>query len=218
MANDLAIAATNARSDSGGLGAGQGLLVLGLSTPSNCLAMRPPAYIETSRLKFSPVTLDDALPMFEGYAGQERPTRFMNFIRHKSLAESEAWAARCVACWGDGSAFPWTLTHRLTGAYIGNIELRVTPPKADFGYILCEDAWGQGYATEAASAAVGWALAQPEVFRVWATCHPENVASSRVLEKSGLRFEARLANWEARPQLGELAGDSLVYAATKTAS
>lgn len=183
--------------------------------PSNCLAMRPPAHFETSRLKFSPVALDDASLIFDGYASRERPTRFMNFARHECLAESEAWAARCVKCWNDGSAFPWTLTNRLTGAYIGNIELRLAPPKADFGYILCEDAWGQGYASEAASAIVGRALGQPEIFRVWATCHPDNVASARVLEKSGLRFEARLANWEARPQLGELAGDSLAYVVTK---
>ena len=178
----------------------------------------PAGHFKTSRLTFSPIALDDASRIFDGYASREISTRFMNFARHESLAESEAWAARCVDCWNDGSAFPWTLKQRHTGAYIGNLELRVAPPKADFGYAICEDAWGQGYATEAASAVVRWALQQPEIFRVWATCHPENAASARVLEKSGLRFEACLANWEARPQLGELAGDSLAYVVTKPAT
>jgi len=59
---------------------------------------------------------------------------------------------------------------------------------------------------------VDWAYAQPEIFRVWATCHPDNLASIRVLEKAGLLQEGRLENWEARPQLGLLAGPSLVFA------
>jgi len=49
------------------------------------------------------------------------------------------------------------------------------------------------------------------VHRVWATCHPDNGASIRVLEKAGLCFESKLRNWETRPNLGEAAGDSLVY-------
>ena len=104
---------------------------------------------------------------------------------------------------------------KATGQFIGTIELRVSPPKADFGYILGEAFWGQGFATEAAAAIVNWAIAQPSIYRVWATCHPQNVASIRVLEKAGLRFEATLANWEARPQRGEAAGPSMVYSLTR---
>ena len=88
-------------------------------------------------------------------------------------------------------------------------------PKADFGYILCRSHWGRGFASEAASAVVAWALAQPAIHRVWATCSPDNVRSARVLEKSGLRLEGRFAKWEARPNLGQAAGDSLVYAVTR---
>jgi RimJ/RimL family protein N-acetyltransferase len=101
---------------------------------------------------------------------------------------------------------------------LGCIELRVSPPKADFGYIFSEMAWGQGFGTEVATAVVNWAIAQPQIFRVWATCHPDNMASVRVLEKAGLSYEATLANWEARPQIDEPAGPSAVYAITKSAN
>jgi RimJ/RimL family protein N-acetyltransferase len=69
--------------------------------------------------------------------------------------------------------------------------------------------------SEAATAVVAWAMAQPAIHRVWATCAPDNVASVRVLEKAGLRLEGRLACWEARPNLGLAAGDCLVYALTR---
>src|SRR5262249_35859668 len=135
---------------------------------------------------------------------------------HGGLAESEAFARRCVQCWQDGSAFPWAIIVTETGDFAGTIELRIKPPKADFGYILCRSHWRRGYASEAASAVVSWAIAQPAIYRVWATCHPDNIASARVLEKSGLQWEGRLAQWEARPNLGEAAGDSFAYAKTRS--
>jgi ribosomal-protein-alanine N-acetyltransferase len=140
----------------------------------------------------------------------------MNFRTHESLSETEAFAARCVDCWKAGTAFPWAVVSKSTGKLLGCIELRVSPPKADFGYIFAEAAWGQGFGTEAAATVVNWAIAQPQIFRVWATCHPKNMASVRVLEKAGLLYEATLANWEARPQRDESAGPSAVYAITKS--
>lgn len=71
------------------------------------------------------------------------------------------------------------------------------------------------YATEASTAVVSWAIQQRGIFRVWATCHPDNLRSAKALEKSGLKLEGRLANWEPRPNIGETAGESLVYALTR---
>jgi RimJ/RimL family protein N-acetyltransferase len=158
--------------------------------------------------------VSDARDIFR-YASDAAATRFMIFPRHHAIVESESFARRCEQCWRDGSAFPWALTLAATAEFIGGIELRIHPPKADFGYILCAAHWGRGFASEAASCVVTWALAQPEIFRVWATCHPDNLASAHVLEKAGLRLEGRLARWEPRPNLGEEAGDSLVYAALR---
>jgi [ribosomal protein S5]-alanine N-acetyltransferase len=175
-------------------------------------APHPPETLATARLALRPLGLADAPGIFR-YASDAQATRFMVFATHRDIAEARAFAQRCERCWQDGSAFPWAIMH---GAdFVGAIELRLRPPKADFGYILCRAFWGRGFASEAARAIVGWAMAQPAIFRVWATCHPDNVASARVLEKSGLRREARLAAWEPRPNLGEPAGDSLVYALTR---
>jgi RimJ/RimL family protein N-acetyltransferase len=175
--------------------------------------MRPPEELVTERLRLRPLVESDAPAIFEGYASLEDATRWMIFPRHRSIDESLAFARRCEQVWRDGAAFPYAIT--LEGAFIGCIELRVTPPKANFGYILARTHWSQGFATEAARAIVEWARARPEIYRVWATCHPENRASARVLEKAGLSYETRLARWEARPNLAEPAGDSLVYALTR---
>lgn len=179
-------------------------------------APRPPETFATPRLTLRPIALADAAGIF-AYASDVENTRFMVFPRHRELADAETYARRCVACWQDGSAFPWAIVDRATGDLIGAIELRIRPPKADFGYILRRAFWRQGLMSEAAGAVVAWAIAQPSIHRVWATCAPDNVASARVLEKAGLGREARLACWEPRPNLGQPAGDSLVYALTRSA-
>lgn len=158
----------------------------------------------------------DAEAIFRTYAGEAAPTRFMPFERHRDLADSIAFAERCESCWASGSAFPWAVTETSSGRFMGVVELRLSPPRADFGYIFGEPFWGQGFASEAASVVVAWAIAQPSIHRVWATCHPGNTASAAVLRKAGLRYEATLANWEARPQLGEVAGPSDCYALTRS--
>ena len=55
----------------------------------------------------------------------------------------------------------------------------------EIGYGILEEYQGHGYATEAVSAVVNWALQQPGVTRVEAETVPDNRTSQRVLEKCG---------------------------------
>jgi [ribosomal protein S5]-alanine N-acetyltransferase len=174
--------------------------------------LRPPERFITERLQLRPLGQGDARNVFEGYSSCPEATRFMPFPRQTALAEAEAFVARCAACWGDGSAFPWAVEARDSGEFLGVIELGLAPPKAHFGYIYRRSAWGRGVATEAARTVVAWVLAQPALHRIWATCHPDNTPSARVLAAAGLEEEAVLACWEARPQLGEAAGPARIFA------
>ena len=56
---------------------------------------------------------------------------------------------------------------------------------AEIGYGIAEDYRGHGYATEAVSALADWALNQPGVSCVTAETEESNIASQRVLIKSG---------------------------------
>jgi RimJ/RimL family protein N-acetyltransferase len=59
-------------------------------------------------------------------------------------------------------------------------------------YHIGKEYWGQGYATEAAKAVVDSAFKIPEIVRVSADALTTNPASSRVLEKIGMKFEGCL--------------------------
>ena len=87
-----------------------------------------------------------------------------------------------------------------------------TPWRASTGYVLARDAWGSGYATEALARVVDVAK-EVGVKRLHAFCHPEHLASWRVLEKCGFAREATLRLYAEFPNFlpGEPC-DTLCYA------
>jgi RimJ/RimL family protein N-acetyltransferase len=57
---------------------------------------------------------------------------------------------------------------------------------AQFGWYLRSDRWGRGYATEATRLLLDFGFSVLNRATMWATVDPDNVASLRVLGKSGL--------------------------------
>ena len=66
---------------------------------------------------------------------------------------------------------------------------------ADLGWYLRPEYWGKGFATEATDLILGFAFSDARLHRVQATCDPNNLASKRVLEKSGLTYEGTIRHF-----------------------
>ncbi len=62
-------------------------------------------------------------------------------------------------------------------------------PETEIGYRLARAHWGRGYATEAAKAVRDYGFHTLNLPRLIALIDPQNVASIRVAEKIGLRYE-----------------------------
>jgi len=92
-------------------------------------------------------------------------------------------------------AFELAIVRREDDELIGGLRLShqsALQRDASVGYLLRRDAWGVGYATEATRALVDYGFGTLGVHRIWATCDVDNVASARVLEKTGMRREGIL--------------------------
>ncbi len=72
------------------------------------------------------------------------------------------------------------------GAHIGELCFKGLSQEgvAEIGYGILDDHQGHGYATEAISALVEWALHQHGVICIKAEIEEHNIASERVLEKT----------------------------------
>ena len=79
-----------------------------------------------------------------------------------------------------------------SGIHIGDVGICVDvdePRLARVGFTLASDAHGQGYATEAVTAALDYLFGRGK-HRVSAECDPRNGASVALLERLGMRREA----------------------------
>lgn len=90
------------------------------------------------------------------------------------------------------------VTLRDTDEVVGQVTLktdryipRLRQRTSELGFMLRRDYWGRGIATEAARLLLDFAFGQLGLHRVFAVVDEDNLASVRVLEKLGLRREAR---------------------------
>ena len=96
-----------------------------------------------------------------------------------------------------------------TGTPIGMCGLikREALEDVDIGYAFLPEYWSKGYAIEAAMAVKEYARDSIGLRRLVAITDPENLASIRVLEKLGLRFETMIRLSEDDIELKLLAAE-----------
>ena len=155
--------------------------------------MHLPEQLITERLLLRWPTDADADEMFARYASDPEVTRYLRFVTHSSVDDTHAYLSGAAESRAAGTDFVWLVRERLSGKLLGAIGAHTTGSGAvELGYCYARDAWGRGVATEAARAVIAVVSEDESIRRIFATCAPENVASARVLEKVGLKFECTL--------------------------
>ena len=91
----------------------------------------------------------------------------------------------------------WALERREDARLIGwcgVIRGTVGPVEGqpEIGWRLASDCWGQGYASEAARATVGWCFANLPDDTAWAITTPANTNSRAVMQRLGMRERPEL--------------------------
>jgi len=78
---------------------------------------------------------------------------------------------------------------------IGSVEIMIrdfTNKVGEIGYIVNPDYWGKGVATQSAKLVIAFGFDTLKLHRIYATCDPRNIGSSKVLEKVGMAKEGIL--------------------------
>ncbi len=178
---------------------------------------RPPSSFATARLVARMPRADDGPAVLASYAGDPEVTRYLSWRAYDRVEPLNAFLRECMADWEKGSGhLAWLLCLKGTDTPIGSIGVNLeSGGRAMFGYVLARKFWGHGFAAEALTFLVNWALAQPKVYRAWAFCDVENPASVRVMEKAGMAREGVLRRWHVCPTLGDEPRDCVVCAKVK---
>jgi [ribosomal protein S5]-alanine N-acetyltransferase len=177
--------------------------------------VNPPKSLKTERLRLRKAKLADAEAIFRQYAQDPEVTRYVSWRAHADLEETREYVRMCLLAWDVGKAFHWVIERNEDRQVLGMMIARAAEEKWELGYVLARVYWGQGYMTEALKALIAWGLKQKEIYRIWAVCDVDNLASARVMEKVGMAREGVLHRWSVHPNLSPEPRDSYCYAIVK---
>lgn len=102
----------------------------------------------------------------------------------------EAWSRLTMQAgqWALRGYGMWAVESRADGALLGRTGLWRPEgwPGLEIGWAFVRSAWGQGFATEAARAAVAWTWENVATDRLISLIHPDNAASIRLARRLGM--------------------------------
>ena len=148
--------------------------------------------IETDRLllrMFEARDLDSAFRLFN----DEEVQKYLSPENRRNREQMKVTLRNFVKHWKERGFSLWCAGEKGDDKMSGYCGLQSFDKTSDvevlFGFF--KDCWGKGFATESAKACLKFGFEELHLEKVFATVHPENTASRRILEKIGMTFEKR---------------------------
>jgi ribosomal-protein-alanine N-acetyltransferase len=144
--------------------------------------------IETLRLQLRHFALEDLDDLFRIYSNPEVSRYISKGARTKD--ETKAALINIIKHWKHGFGM-WAVVHKQSSKMIGRCGLCFldNTPEVELGYALDKLYWNQGLATEASLVSLQYGFEQVGLERIVAIARPENIASQRVMQKVGMKYE-----------------------------
>jgi RimJ/RimL family protein N-acetyltransferase len=145
--------------------------------------------IETLRLTLRP-WMEADVPEFVRVTNTPTVMEFLGGVRETE--EFYAGFLRAQACQAQNGFCFWIVERRNDKALLGFCGLKIgnvgpVTGEIEIGWRLRADAWGQGYAREAAAASLDWAWRNLSCPRVVAITAATNARSWRLMERLGMQ-------------------------------
>lgn len=140
--------------------------------------------IGTNRLLLRPVSIDDIDELLVIHADRD----IAHFMGEWDRVRALEWLADVDQNWQEHGYGRVAITDRAGGRLLGRTGLAYLPQfgETELGWTLRRDAWGHGYATEAASACADWAFRDFALPYLTSMIERENVRSTRVAKRLGM--------------------------------
>jgi RimJ/RimL family protein N-acetyltransferase len=156
--------------------------------------------VETTRLTLRPFANAD----LEAIRRMRSDPEVVRYLYGEPLSAEEArdFLERRMAttAWtAEGDWFNVAAVERASGLTVGDVAMHWVSERdrtGEIGFVFDPRHQGKGFATEAAAALLEWAFSSAGLHRVIGRTEARNAASARVLEKLGMRLEARFVENE----------------------
>jgi len=143
---------------------------------------------EQTRLLLRELEPGDA-PALHPVFSDPQATRFMR--THSDSSETLAWIEAIRIGYKKYGFGPWAVVRKKDNALLGYCGCSILhlhgKEEYEIAYRIVPAYWGQGFATEAVLACIDYAFTNLSFSRLFALIQPENIASVRVTEKTGMK-------------------------------
>lgn len=143
--------------------------------------------LETQRFILQAITADHAPEIFR-MMSDPHVVRYYGSLPMQSVDQAIAQVQGMQDAFQQQSGIRWAIICRENGQFIGSggfWRLINEHARAEIGYTIAHEWWGQGVMTEAATAMLDFGFTQMGLHSIEAQIHPANTGSRRVLEKLG---------------------------------
>lgn len=168
--------------------------------------------IETQRLILRPFKEADAKAMYENWASDPEVVRYLTWNVHPSAEFTKELLNIWEAQYESPKIYNWTIELKQTSQVIGGISIvgmSEETSSCEVGYCLSREHWGVGITTEALKAIIPYLFEAVGFEKITAKHDVQNVASGKVMLKSGMRFDTTL--FEKSPKDSEIFCELAVY-------
>ncbi|MFM9331091.1 GNAT family N-acetyltransferase [Paenibacillus mesotrionivorans] len=151
--------------------------------------------IRTERLLLRKIQPEDAGMVFQWMSDPE-VCKYERWSPHPSAGFSKSYIKEVFGGYQSELTYQWGI--QLGDELIGSVSIvnvNDYDQKAVLGYCLARKYWSNGYTTEAVRAVVRYMLSEIGLNRIEASHSVNNMASGRVLEKSGFVLEGHAKDY-----------------------
>ena len=173
--------------------------------------------INTDRLLLRRFELDDAYDMFKNWANDSEVTKFLSWETHRSVEDANEILEKWVKEYKNNTNYNWTVELKEIGEVIGGICIVKLDEKnysCEIGYCMSRIYWGKGIMSESLNAVIDYLFSEVGFNRIVAKHDTNNVASGKVMLKSGMNYEGTLRQVQIRNN--KVFYDLAVYAILKS--
>lgn len=147
-----------------------------------------PPVLETPRLRLRPPRLTDLEDIYR-LGSDPQVMQHITPGKTQSRAEAKADLEKRIRQSDDRLGY-WITEEKHSGDFVGWMALKPLEQSGniEIGYRFLAEKWGRGYATEGSQRILAYAFEELILPKVVAVAREENRASTRVMEKMGLKF------------------------------
>lgn len=149
----------------------------------------------TERLILRKLQLEDTNNIFKVILSNKETLHFLDWPFCENLDEAKIFVNKLIDNSNKLKHYFWVIEEKNTNNFVGCISIcGICKEKrmAEIEYVANSEFRGKGYIPEANKRVIEYLIKDCNFYRIEAVCNIENIASSRVMEKSGMKFEGIL--------------------------